>query len=95
MGTTNLTGGGGMDRLAYGVHEAARLLGVSAGLLRLEITRGHLNPLRVGRRIVLSRTELDAYLARNRIEDRGISLLAQALAIMGSGCDEKCRLNLS
>ncbi len=68
MGTTNLTGGGGMDRLAYGVHEAARLLGVSAGLLRLEITRGHLNPLRVGRRIVLSRTELDAYLARNRIE---------------------------
>jgi excisionase family DNA binding protein len=70
MATTNLTGLKD-DRLAFSVVEAARLLGVSPGLLRLEITRGKLKPQRVGRRVVLSRKELDSYLARNQVEPRG------------------------
>jgi excisionase family DNA binding protein len=65
MEAANVRGNaGGMEPLAFGINEAARLLGVSPGLVRLEIARGNLNPLRVGRRIVLTRTELDAYLAR-------------------------------
>jgi excisionase family DNA binding protein len=51
------------DRMAFGVREAAGLLGVSAAFLRLEIGRGHLRATRLGRRVVLTRTELDRYLA--------------------------------
>jgi excisionase family DNA binding protein len=67
METTKLNGGG-VDRLTFSIGETARMLGISEGLVRLEITRGHLNPHRIGRRVVLSRTDIDAYLARNQVE---------------------------
>jgi excisionase family DNA binding protein len=50
-------------RLAFRVTEAAALIGVSAAFLRLELARGNLTATRLGRRIVLTRVELDRYLA--------------------------------
>lgn len=50
-------------RLAFRVTEAATLIGVSAAYVRLELARGNLNATRLGRRIVLTRVELDRYLA--------------------------------
>lgn len=50
-------------RLAFRVTEAAVLIGVSAAFVRLELARGNLNATRLGRRIVLTRVELDRYLA--------------------------------
>lgn len=49
-------------RLAFRVTEAAALIGVSTAFMRLEIARGNLNATRLGRRIVLMRTELERYL---------------------------------
>jgi excisionase family DNA binding protein len=49
-------------RLAFRVIEAATLIGVSAAFLRLELARGNLSATRLGRRIVLTRVELDRYL---------------------------------
>ena len=51
------------NRMAFRVAESAALIGVSAAFLRLEIARGNLNATRLGRRIVLMRTELERYLA--------------------------------
>jgi excisionase family DNA binding protein len=56
-----LTNGGG--RLAYGVQELAGALGVTAGFIRLEIQRGRLGIIRVGRRVLISRAEAERYLA--------------------------------
>jgi excisionase family DNA binding protein len=49
-------------RLAFRVTEAAALIGVSAAFLRLELARGNLTATRLGRRVVLTRVELDRYL---------------------------------
>ncbi len=51
------------DRMAFRVSEAAALIGVSSAFLRLELARGNLKATRLGRRIVLARTELERYLA--------------------------------
>jgi excisionase family DNA binding protein len=53
-------------RVAFSVAELAAQLGVSEGLLRLEIQRGRLKPARVGRRLVIMKPELDRYLADAR-----------------------------
>ncbi len=53
-------------RLAFRLVEAAALIGVSTGFLRLELARGNLNATRLGRRIVLMRTELERYLASHQ-----------------------------
>jgi excisionase family DNA binding protein len=50
-------------RLAFRVTEAATLIGVSAAFVRLEMARGNMNATRLGRRVVLTRVELDRYLA--------------------------------
>src|SRR6266699_2911035 len=50
-------------RLAFRVTEAAALIGVSAAFVRLELARGNLKATRLGRRIVIMRTELERYLA--------------------------------
>jgi excisionase family DNA binding protein len=53
------------DRLAYGVQELAQRLGVSPSFVRLEIERGRLNSVRAGRRLLITRTEIERYLSDN------------------------------
>lgn len=52
------------NRLSYGIKEAAESLGVSVSFLRLEITRKHLRPTRLGRRLVITAEELRRYLSQ-------------------------------
>lgn len=52
-------------RLAFGVPEVARAVGVSPGLIREEIARGRLGARRVGNRIVVLAEDLDRYLRRS------------------------------
>ena len=52
------------DRLvALSVEQFASQLGVSTGLVRLEIARGRLRASRVGRRVVILRDDAERYLA--------------------------------
>ena len=51
------------ERLAFRVTELAKLLGVSASFLRLEIARRRLRPIRLGRRLVVIKPEVARYLA--------------------------------
>jgi excisionase family DNA binding protein len=63
MGAVSVTNGEILaGRLAFRVTEAAALIGVSTAFLRLELARGNLSATRLGRRIVLTRVELDRYL---------------------------------
>jgi excisionase family DNA binding protein len=50
------------DRLALGLTEMARRIGVSVCFLRLKIRRGRLWPVRLGRRVVITVGELQRYL---------------------------------
>jgi hypothetical protein len=80
MGTISiLSDGTRTDRLAD-VAEAARLLGISPAVLRLEVARGNLKPSRAGRRFVLTRTEIDAYRARHQEQ-----ALLECLQVLPSG----------
>jgi excisionase family DNA binding protein len=54
------------DRLAYPEAEAAKLLGIAGHQLRDARLRGEITATRVGGRIGFERSELLAYLARNR-----------------------------
>lgn len=51
--------------LAVSIADAARMLSVSHSTLKREIARGNLKACRVGRRIVIRVTEIDAYLDRS------------------------------
>jgi hypothetical protein len=55
------------EPIAYGVDGVIDLLGgnISPGLIRLEIKRGKLRSTKVGRRVLVLRTELLRYLAAN------------------------------
>jgi hypothetical protein len=55
----------GADRIAFGLAELARQLGVSTGFLRLEVGRGKLIPTRLGRRMVVTVSEATRYLDSN------------------------------
>jgi hypothetical protein len=57
---------GGDDRLAYPEKEAARLLGLASHQLRDARLRGEVVATRAGGRISYEKSELLAYLARNR-----------------------------
>jgi excisionase family DNA binding protein len=50
-------------KAAHGVKEAASLLGVSPGFIRLEIQRKRITPARVGRRVLITAEELRRYLS--------------------------------
>jgi excisionase family DNA binding protein len=50
------------DRSAFGIPELARRYDVSPGFWRLEVSRGHLKALRLGRRLLVTKEELDRYL---------------------------------
>jgi excisionase family DNA binding protein len=49
-------------KLAYSLAEMAEATGVSVPLLRAEIIRGNLKPVRIGRRIVVPAHECDRFL---------------------------------
>jgi len=52
----------GLLARAYSVGEVAESLGVSQGLVRLEIQRGRLRALHVGRRVIITPEALDRWL---------------------------------
>jgi hypothetical protein len=58
MSTESIT----QNCLAWSIRDFAHAIGVSTGLLRLEIARGRLRPARIGRRLVISRVEGERYL---------------------------------
>ena len=49
-------------RLAWSLNECAAALGVSVPFLRLEIARKRLRPTRLGRRVLVTRAELERYI---------------------------------
>jgi excisionase family DNA binding protein len=53
------------DRLAYSVEEAARITGLSRDLLYAEMRAGRLAYLKVGRRRIITRQHLEAFLAQS------------------------------
>jgi excisionase family DNA binding protein len=52
------------DRLAYSVEEAARITGLSRDLLYAEMRAGRLAYLKVGRRRIITRQHLEAFLTQ-------------------------------
>jgi excisionase family DNA binding protein len=69
------------DRLAYSVDEAAHLTGLSRDLLYDEMRQGHLDFLKVGRRRLITRQQLEQFL--------GVTLGLQAPAPSGATSDPK------
>ena len=49
--------------LAFSLRDLSRTLGVSVSFLRLEIGRGKLQPTYLGRRVVVTRINVDLYLS--------------------------------
>jgi excisionase family DNA binding protein len=50
------------ERLAYSVHEAARLIGLSRDLLYDQMRQGNLSYIKVGRRRLITRQHLEQFL---------------------------------
>jgi excisionase family DNA binding protein len=46
------------------VREAATLVRVGLSTIRLYIRKGHLHPQKIGRRIIIARTELERFISR-------------------------------
>ena len=55
------------DRLAYSVEEAAQVTGLSRDLLYDEMRAGRLAYLKVGRRRIITRQHLEAFLAQRSV----------------------------
>jgi excisionase family DNA binding protein len=55
-----------IERLAYGVAEAAKALGISYRALYTLIKSGHLRAVRVGRRIIIPKSALEELLGEKR-----------------------------
>jgi excisionase family DNA binding protein len=53
------------ERLAYSVEEAARITGLSRDLLYDQMRTGRLGYLKVGRRRIITRQHLEAFLTRS------------------------------
>ena len=51
------------ERIAYGLKELAQLLGLRYHFLWAETRRGNLLSTRIGRKLIVTKTELDRYLA--------------------------------
>jgi excisionase family DNA binding protein len=52
------------ERLAYSVDEAAQITGLSRDLLYEQMRTGRLRYVKVGRRRIITRQDLDAFLAQ-------------------------------
>jgi hypothetical protein len=50
------------DRLGFSLQELARRLGCSPGLLHLEVKRGRLRTVRIGRRVIVPSGEVERLL---------------------------------
>ena len=55
---------GPAERLAYSVDEVAQITGLSRDLLYAQMRTGRLGYIKVGRRRIITRRHLDAFLAR-------------------------------
>ena len=55
---------GPAERLAYSVDEVAQITGLSRDLLYDQMRAGRLGYIKVGRRRIITRQHLDAFLAR-------------------------------
>jgi excisionase family DNA binding protein len=53
-----------VERLAYSVDEVAQITGLSRDLLYDQMRSGRLGYIKVGRRRIITRQHLDAFLAR-------------------------------
>ena len=62
---TDITGDQPVERLAYSVDEAAAITGLSRDLLYDEMRTGRLAYLKIGRRRIITRQHLDAFLTRS------------------------------
>jgi len=62
---TDITGDRPVERLAYSVDEAAAITGLSRDLLYDQMRTGRLAYLKIGRRRIITRQHLDAFLNRN------------------------------
>ena len=51
------------DKMAYGLKEVAKMISISVPFIRLEISRGRIKTTRAGRRVLITRPEIDRYLA--------------------------------
>lgn len=60
---TDTTSTQSVGRLAYSVDEAAQITGLSRDLLYDEMRAGRLSYLKVGRRRIITRQHLEAFLA--------------------------------
>jgi len=58
------------NRLAYDLKEFAAMVGISVELVRKEIGRDRLRPSRLGRRIVIARSEAIRYLEASQANAR-------------------------
>jgi hypothetical protein len=54
------------ERLAYTLRESATALGISVGLVRLEIKRKALCPVKLGGRVLIELVEIKRYLRAGR-----------------------------
>jgi excisionase family DNA binding protein len=57
------------ERIAISIEATAWRLSVSPSFLRLEIRRGRLRPLRLGRRVLISESEISRYLAASASDE--------------------------
>lgn len=62
---TDVTSDRPVERLAYSVNEAAAITGLSRDLLYDQMRTGKLAYLKIGRRRVITRQHLDAFLSKN------------------------------
>jgi excisionase family DNA binding protein len=62
---TDLASGRPPERVAYSVDEAAAITGLSRDLLYDQMRTGKLAYLKIGRRRIITRQHLDAFLATN------------------------------
>ena len=56
----------------HDVRTAARLLGISHYTVRLLIGKGVLNPVRIGRRVLLEEQELQRFIERAKADPKGV-----------------------
>jgi len=64
---TGITGDRPVERLAYSVDEAAAITGLSRDLLYDQMRTGRLAYLKIGRRRIITRQHLDAFLSGNAL----------------------------
>ena len=56
----------GIQPMVYGVRDAGRILGISRSSVYVLLKSGLLTPVRIGRRLLFTESELRAFVERNR-----------------------------